>query len=193
MADTSDRLPHVLFALLLVLCVLFGLTFVIEEQPFDEIATDAGGVERVYLGHGTTHDQYASMDHGGDGPARHGPVLWMAWTFAVVQLGIIIGSLLLGVRHPDRIRFPLVMSGVTLAGLLTLMTVTYVRYLDDPTASLFLGLPAPTAWFLYAFWPTQFLVVVLFVLFFSRGVVTPADMERFRQIVDERRARVGRG
>ena len=40
--------------------------------------------------------------------------------FAMVQLAIIIGSLLLGVRHPDRIRLPLVMSAVTLAGLFTL-------------------------------------------------------------------------
>ena len=186
----SERLPLVLFALLVVLCVLFGLTFVIEEQPFEDVTVD-DGVERVYLGHGSTHDQYASMDHGGDGPARHGPVLWLAWSFAIVQLAIIIGSLLMGMRHADRIRTPLVMSGVTLVGLFTLMLTTYVRYLGDPTAPLMFGLPVPTAWFLYAFWPTQFLVVLLYVVFFSRAVVTPADMDRFRQVVNERRARTG--
>ena len=81
------------------------------------------------------------------------------------------------------------MSGVTLATLLTLMVVTYARYLADPGGPLMLGLPLPTAWFIYAFWPTQFLVVVLFVLYFHRAVVTPDDMTRFREIVAARRAR----
>ncbi len=188
----TDRLAHVLFGLLLALCVLFALTFIIEEQPSEEVVTD-GQVERVYLGHGAAHERFPSMDHGGDGPARHGGRLWMAWAFALVQLALIIGSLFMGLRHPGLLRWPLVMSGVTLATLLTLMVATYARYLADPSGPLMLGLPLPTAWFLYAFWPTQLLVVVLFVLYFHQAVVTPEDMARFREIVAERRARTERG
>ena len=188
----SDLLARALCGLLLALCVLFALTFVLEEQPSEEVVTD-GQVERVYLGHGASHERFPSMDHGGDGPARHGGRLWMAWAFALVQLALIIGSLIMGLRHPGLLRWPLVMSGVTLATLLTLMVVTYARYLADPGGPLMLGLPLPTAWFIYAFWPTQFLVVVLFVLYFHRAVVPPDDMTRFRESVAARRARTERG
>ena len=50
-----------------------------------------------------------------------------------------------------------------------------------------ISLPAPTAWFLYGFWPAEFLVVTLYVLVFSRSIATREDMERFRGIVAARR------
>ena len=191
MATRSDRLPLVLFALLVGMCVVFALTFVITERPHDEVVGAGGVVERVPLGHGSPHATYPSMDHGGDGPARAAPVLPLAWAFAVLQLAFIFGSLLLGVRHPARIRTPLVMSGVTLAVLLTLMFVTYARDAGDTAAPQVLGLPVPTAWFVYGFWPAEFLVVALFVLYFGRAVVTPDGMRRYRQILAERQARAG--
>ncbi|HIE93276.1 MAG TPA: hypothetical protein EYQ83_10595 [Acidobacteria bacterium] len=55
-----------------------------------------------------------------------------------------------------------------------------------------MSLPAPTAWFLYGFWPAEFLVVLLYVLLFSRSIATPDDMQRFREIVAARRADIGR-
>ena len=54
----------------------------------------------------------------------------------------------------------------------------------------FIALPVPTAWFLYGFWPAQFLVVGLYVLLFDREIVTRRDLDRFREIV-ARHARSG--
>ena len=46
----------------------------------------------------------------------------------------------------------------------------------------------------YAFWPAQFLVVVLYVLVYDRSIVTGQDMTRFREILAKRRVepRAGR-
>ena len=68
-----------------------------------------------------------------------------------------------------------------------MMVVTYQGYLEESGSPLFFSLSAPTAWFLYGFWPAQLLVVTLYVLVFSRSIVTREDMERFRGIVAAKR------
>ena len=184
MMERPSRLPLILFGLLLALCVVLALAFVIEEVPFEDVPSSAGGgVERVYTGHGTTHSRFPSMNHGGAGPERHRPILWLAWSFGLLQLALIVGCLALGVKHLERVWAPLAVCGVGLGLILTMMVVTYQGYLDDVGSPLFFALPVPTAWFLYGFWPAQFLVVTLYVLVFGRSIVTREDMERFRGIV----------
>ena len=184
MMERPSRLPLILFGLLLALCVVLALAFVIEEVPFEDVPSSAGGgVERVYTGHGTTHSRFPSMNHGGAGPERHRPILWLAWSFGLLQLALIVGCLALGVKHLERGWAPLAVCGVVLGLILTMMVVTYQGYLDDVGSPLFFALPVPTAWFLYGFWPAQFLVVTLYVLVFGRSIVTREDMERFRGIV----------
>ena len=184
MMERPSRLPLILFGLLLALCVVLALAIVIEEVPFEDVPSSAGGgVERVYTGHGTTHSRFPSMNHGGAGPERHRPILWLAWSFGLLQLALIVGCLALGVKHLERVWAPLAVCGVVLGLILTMMVVTYQGYLDDVGSPLFFALPVPTAWFLYGFWPAQFLVVTLCVLVFGRSIVTREDMERFRGIV----------
>ena len=184
MMERPPRLPLILFGLLLALCVVLALAFVIEEVPFEDVPSAArGGVERVYAGHGTAHSRFPSMNHGGAGPERHTPILWLAWSFGLLQLALIVGCLALGVKHLERVWPPLAACSIVLGLILTMMVVTYQGYLDDVGSPLFFSLPVPTAWFLYGFWPAQFLVVTLYVLVFSRSIVTREDMERFRGIV----------
>ena len=121
------------------------------------------------------------MDHGGSGRRRHGPILGLAWAFGILQLALVVGCLALGVGH-RRMRAPLAAAGLVLALIVTMMVVSYRGHLADPEA-VFLTLPIPTAWFLYGFWPAQFLVVGLYVLLFDRAVVTPHDLARFREIL----------
>jgi hypothetical protein len=185
------KLPVVLFGLLVALCVVTNLAFLIEEVPFEDVAAPNGGLERIYNGHGITHPRFPSMNHGGDGPARHRPMLWLGWAFGLLQLAIIVGCLMLGVKRAGPVRLWLGGSGVVLGGLFTMMVVTYSGSLADQTPELFLSLPAPTAWFLYGFWPAEFLVVVLYVVLFSRSIATPDDLQRFREIVAARRAETG--
>ena len=182
--ERPSRLPLVLFGLLLALCVVLTLAFIIEEVPFEVVpsATD-GGVERLHTGHGTAHGRFPSMDHGGAGPERHTPIFWLALSFGLLQIALIVGCLALGVKHLERVRAPLVACGVFFTFIFTMMVVTYRGYLDEVAHPLFFSLPAPTAWFLYGFWPAEFLVVTLYVLVFSRSIVTREDVKRFREVV----------
>ena len=184
MMERPPRLPLILFGLLLALCVVLALAFVIEEVPFEDVPSAArGGVERVYTGHGTAHNRFPLMHPGGAGPERHRPILWLAWSFGLLQLALIVGCLALGVKHLERVWPPLAACSIVLGLILTMMVVTYQGYLDESGSPLFFSLSAPTAWFLYGFWPAQLLVVTLYVLVFSRSIVTREDMERFRGIV----------
>ena len=184
MMARPSRLPLILFGLLLALNVVLALAFVIEEVPFEDVPSATGrGMERVYAGHGTPHSRFPSMNAGGAGLERHRSILWLAWSFGLLQLALIVGCLALGVKHLERVRVPLAACGIVLGLLLTMMVVTYQGYLDDVPSRLFFSLPAPTAWFLYGFWPAEFLVVTLYVLVFSRSIVTREDMERFRGLV----------
>ena len=187
MAAQPSRLPLLLFGLLLALCVVLALAFVIEEVPFEDVPTAAGeGMERVYTGHGTAHSRFPSMDHGGPGGERRGPVWWLGLSFGLLQLGLIFGCLALPVKRLERVRTPLVLCGIVLAAIFVVMAVTYRGYVGDATPPLLLSLPIPTAWFLYAFWPAQFLVVALYVLVYHRSIVTSRDMARFREILAAR-------
>ena len=180
MSESSSRLPVVLFGLLLALCVTLVLAIAVEPAG----SGDGSSAERsgqTVSASGGTHPRFPSMDHGGSGPARHGPVLVLAWAFGILQLALVVGCLALGVRR-DRVRARLAAGGLVLAVIVTMMVVSYRGYLDDPDA-VFLALPMPTAWFLYGFWPAQFLVVGLYVLLFDREIVTRRDLDRFREIL----------
>ena len=183
------NLPIVLFGILVALCFVTGAAFVIEETPYEDVPAPGGGVQRVRAGHGVTHPEFASMDHGGPGAERHGPVLWLAWTFGLLQLALIVGCLMLGLRPAGRARYRLTACGVLLGVLFTLMVATYRGYLDTAAPLPFLALPAPTAWFLYGFWPAQFLVVALYARVFSRAVMTSEQSARFRTILAAARRR----
>jgi uncharacterized membrane protein YhaH (DUF805 family) len=186
-AQSSATLPIVLFGLLLALCVVLALTFVIEEVPFEDVTLPSGAVERVHTGHGIAHSRFPSMDHAGSGGERDGPAWWLGLSFGLLQLALIIGCLALPIKRLAQVRTPLMLCGIVLALLFVGMAVTYRGYVGDATPSLFLGLPIPTAWFLYAFWPAQFLVVVLYVLVYDRSLVTSQDMKRFRELLAKRR------
>ena len=138
-------------------------------------------------GHGTTHAQFPSMEHAGPAGERRGPVWWLGLSFGLLQLALIMGCLALPVRRLALIRTPLIIGGIVLAAIFVMMAVSYRGYAGDGAPSLVLSLPIPTAWFLYAFWPAQFVLVALYVLLFRRAFVTPEDMTRFREIVEARR------
>ena len=183
MPERSSRLPVVLFGLLLALCLTLVLAIAVEPARSGDLPGPDGSIGAVSAS-GVTHARFPSMDHGGSGPRRHGPVLGLAWAFGVLQLALVVGCLALGVRR-GRVRAGLAAGGLVLVLIVTMMVISYGGYLDDPHAA-FLALPVPTAWFLYGFWPAQFLVVALYVLLFDREIVTRRDLERFREILARR-------
>ena len=183
MAEQSSRLPVVLFGLLLALCLTLVLAIAVEPAASGDGSGRDGSIGAVSAS-GATHPRFPSMDHGGSGPRRHGPVLGLAWTFGILQLALVVGCLALGVGR-GRMRARLAVGGLVVALILTMMVVSYRGYLADADAG-FLALPVPTAWFLYGFWPAQFLVVGLYVLLFDREIVTGRDLDRFREILARR-------
>ena len=187
MSERPSRLPVVLFGLLLALCLTLALAVAVEPDGSAGGPGPVAGAGSVSAS-GATHPRFPSMDHGGSGSGRHGPVLGLAWAFGILQLALVVGCLALGAPRA-RVRVRLVAGGLVLAAIVTMMVVSYRAYLADPDAA-FLDLPVPTAWFLYGFWPAQFLVVGLYVLLFDREIVTRRDLHRFREIL-ARRAQPG--
>jgi len=183
MPEWSSRLPIVLFGLLLALWLTLVLAIAMEPVASGEGSGPDGSGGAVSAS-GATHARFASMDHGGSGAQRHGPVLGLAWAFGILQIALVVGCLALGVRG-GRVRARLAAGGLVLALIVTMMVVSYRSYLADPDPA-FLALPVPTAWFLYGFWPAQFLAVALYVLLFDREIVTRHDLDRFREILARR-------
>ncbi len=173
------KLHWILFGLLLAMCVVVGALFILDEATPGQTS-------------GYAHEGFPSMDQGGPGEERHAPIIWLAWSFATLQTVFLVACLALGVRGEGRLRrlvVPLIVGGVLLVGVVTMMFVSYRQYMLEDSHSLFLSLPVTTAWYLYGFWPIQFFFVVLYVIVFSRTIVTSDDIVAFREILAAKRRR----
>lgn len=171
------KLPWLLFGLLLAMCVVVAGLFTLDETPPGQTA-------------GFAHARFPEMDQGGAGHERHTPVLWLAWSFAALQTIFLVACLALGVPpgvRRRRLARPLVVGGVLLAGIVTMMFLSYQQYLAEETHVLVFSFPTTTAWYLYGFWPFQLFFVVLYVTVFSRTIVTADDRAAFEKILITRR------
>jgi hypothetical protein len=173
----------VLFGLLLAMCVAMGAAFVIEEAPKEV----SGAGETTYLGHGTVHEQYSTMQVGGDGEARHGTILWVGWAFGFLQCLFFVACLIFGSRKNGSagpMTKPLLIGGAVYAGVFTAMIVSYDRFValgaDIP---LFLSFPRPTAWMIYGIWGFPLYFLVVYLVTFDRWTCRPEDIEEFRRII----------
>ena len=134
------------------------------------------------------------MDQGGAGQKRHENILWLGWAFGVLQLAFMTGLLIFGARRKERpgpLALPLVIGAVLWAGVFTMLVLSYGGYMSEEAHGLFFGLPRPTAWFVYGFWPIQAFFVIAYVLAFSRHFVTEEDLERFQEILAAKARRDG--
>lgn len=174
------KLDLALFVLIVLLCALTAFALTIPEPPG---------------GHGAPHPEYSSMLHGGDGAARHGPVLWLGWGIGVLEILFFVACMALGARKGDSLRglgLPLVAAAAVYIAVWTCLIVSYQSYMTVPDPTLYLALPAPTAWMLYVMWPIPLIFVCLFVFGFRRWVLSEEDEVKFRRIVALRTARTSR-
>ena len=177
------KLPWLLFGLLLAMCVVVGGLFTLDEQPPGQTA-------------GYAHDLFPEMDQGGSGRERHTPVIWLAWGFAALQTVFLVLCLALGIPPGDRRRrlaVPLTIGGVLFVGVVTMIFLSYQRYMVEETHALIFSFPTTTAWYLYGFWPIQLFFVVLYVAFFSHTIVSPDDREAFQTLLAAKRRDEGGG
>ena len=181
------KLEWLLFGLLLAMCLAVGAAFVIGH---DATVVTEDGVS--YPRAGFPHPQFPSMDAGGPPAPRHGPILWVAWSFAALQTAFLVACLALGARRRGvvgRIGVVLAAGGLVFGGIVTLMVVSYSRFMAADAPGLVLGLPAPTAWYLYVLWPFEFFFVLVFVLAYRRSFVDADTMVRFRALLAARSSR----
>ena len=167
------KLEHVLLILLLSMVAIFVLLTTIEAPPH---AT------------GMAHPDHEAMNLAGDGASRAEGVLLPAFAFALVQVAFFTGLLLLGIRRPgqplSRYR-PILVVGALYALVFAGLFRSYHAYLRDPMAdSLFLGVPAPTAWMLLGVWWTPLLLVWFYERRFADWVFSDADQERLTQLIE---------
>ncbi len=180
------KLEWVLFSLLLAMCLAVGAAFVIGHDA-TVVAEDGASYHRA----GFPHPEFPSMDAGGPPAPRHAPILWVAWSFAALQSAFLAACLAFGARRRERvgrIGVALAAGGLAFIGIVTVMVASYGSFMTAGTRSLVLSVPAPTAWYLYVFWPFEFFFVVVFVLAFRRSFVDADTMARFQALVATRRA-----
>ncbi len=187
------KIHWILFGLLLALCAVTGTLLFMEEVPSEEVADESGtGVKKIYRGHGYTHERLSSMDQGGPGAARHEPILWLGMAFGILMLLFMAALLVFGARRneaPGPLAAPIAAGGILWAGIFVMLILSYRGYMLEETHSLFLALPKPTAWFVYGFWPFQFVFAFIYIAAFRRVFVTDGDVARFQELLAEKKRR----
>jgi hypothetical protein len=134
------------------------------------------------------------MEQGGSGPDRHGHLLTYGWVLGLLEIAVFVGFLAFGTRrqgeaNPLRSRF--LIGGLVYAGVFTLIILTYRNFLAGDQ-QVFLGwFPAPTSLMLFGMYLAPYYFVVLYVVSFDSTIARPEDMERFQEMVTERRRRQG--
>jgi hypothetical protein len=171
------KVPWVLFAILLALCVVVGI-----------VMTLAPGVG----GGAVQHPTIPSMEQSGSRPESP-EVLWIAAILGSLEILFFVGCLALGMRkreHLGRRAWTFVVGGFLYVGAFTVMMIAYAGFVQGDV-TLVLSFPAPTAALIYLIWFVPGFFVVLYVVTFDRWVLAPEDLERFEKIVEARRKREG--
>jgi hypothetical protein len=143
------------------------------------------------VGHGFAHPKYATMERGGLGLERHGPILWLGWLFGVLQIAIFVVCIALGSVRRGRtggMSWVLTIGGLLYVGVFSVMFLAYFGSLEaDPT--LMGSFPEATALMLYALWPVPTYFVIVYVTMFDRWIFTADDSARFEALVAASRER----
>lgn len=170
------KLPLLIFGLLIGLCAIMLSAFFIE-PPADVT--------------GLAHPTLAELQIGGDGAVRHGGFLYYGAAFGVLIICLFVSCLAFGARKGERLgplKTPIIFGLVLELSMFAGLIVTYRQYqaagMDSP---LFLGLPYPTAFMLFGLWFAPFTFAGIYLFFFSRWTMTPADEEAFKKLVESRR------
>ena len=137
---------------------------------------------------GRAHPAIPGMQHGGDGEARIGPVLWIGGLFGLVQIAFFGLCFALGMRRREGLgplRRPLLTGLAAYSVLWVGFVASYTGYVADPLGtSRWLGFPLPTAILLFAFWPLPVLFVGIYLRHFDY-FVDEVRVARFRERLAE--------
>ena len=169
------KLPGVVFALLVALCLL-TLAAALLEEPAN--------------GAGLPHLEFESMRVGGSGALRHQPLLELGFAIGAVQLALFTSLLGFGARKRERLRGlgrSLAVGGALYGAAWCGLMWAYAAYLDDPAPSLWLAFPGPTAWMLYLLGPAPLIFAWAYYRGFARFIYTAEDAAEFRALLERAR------
>ena len=175
------KLEHVIFALLIALCALFGLLLLVEEAPNSR---------------GVPHAQMSTLLQGGDGLDRHGDLLFIGWLFGALVIALFFSLMLLGLRRSGREVSGKLTLGVSLTAYLAVFTALFLSYRSyardaaagDAVPELVGSFPLPSAWMLYGVWVVPVIFIVLFIVRFDRWILSSSDLDEFHSLVANRRS-----
>ncbi len=165
--------PWFLFALLIAIGLLTISLFFIAET-----------------GQPGPHPEFSTMQRGGDGAVRHGHVFWIGAAMGILMVVFICACLALGMSRNGKAgpaRLPMLLSTAPFVLIFVGLFTSYREFMTAGGGPLVWGLPAPTAWMLYGAWMFPLVFVVVFLIYFDRWFVRPADLERLRKAVAQRR------
>lgn len=162
-----------IFALFLGIGLLFTIAFFIPEVPSS---------------HGQPHPKIQNMSIGGDSH-RSANILWLGTALGILEVMLFVSLLCLAL-HLDKKQGAWMAAGAGLMLLCFLAMVFSYRSvlaagnLADPP--IFLGLPRPTAFMIYALGLAPLVFVLFYVVQFDSCVLRPERYEKFQQFLAER-------
>lgn len=177
------KLPHVLLALLLAMAAVIGAAMFIGERPLD--------AEGSPTGHGSAHPTEQVLLVGGDGAERIDYIWPLAVVLGLLQYMFFVGLLRLGAGskpEAQRLNLPLSIGAGAVALMWIILCWVYRAYTQDPDPGLIGSLPAPTAVMVYGIWFVPLVFIFIYITMFNTAIYTPADAEKFRQILAASRA-----
>ena len=181
-AAVRMRLIHWILAILLL---IIGLLVWLMLIPGPSLTT------------GGPHPHFPGMNVGGDGLARLGGGVWIVYALGVAVNVLIVLLVALGVRADHRqglFRVLLSAVGMLMQYVWWAMYASYLDYLLGNPTGEFLGIPAATAWMLFAVWLTGALLCVVYVVGFRRFIFTEEDEAAYEALRAEAGVpRVGTG
>ena len=180
----DSKIPAILLAATLAMALMVVGAWLVEERDLTEPDKSAAST-----GWSIPHSSYLSMEEGGPGLERNGPVFWLGCALGLLQLVFYTFCLLLGMKKrsgPGPAALPLLLAGLGWAVVWSGLFWSYHSYMTEGGGSFVLGLPAATAWMLYGAWPYPVLFALYFVYIFHDWFLRKEDLQRFQQLLLER-------
>ena len=138
------------------------------------------------------HPTFSEMRHSDDESASGGSFL-LAWCFGAVSIVSFVALMAFGARDKDgsrrTFRWWFGAALVAYLGAWVWLALAYLAYLDDPSPTLYLSLPAPSAIMIYVFFPVSILFNLLFVVGFRGWVLSPEDEAAYEKLLSQRKDR----
>jgi hypothetical protein len=165
------KFGKLIFVAAIGLAIVIGLAFFVPE---------------LGLTRGHAHVQFSTIRQGG--VPHSSAVIWLGWVFGIVTLILVFSLFSLGAAHRDKLRGlgkPFVIVFALAAAAWSGIVVTYQGYISNPDQALLFGFPLPTGLMIFVFPSVSLLITILFVVRFPKSILTEADLEKYRQLLDD--------